>query len=63
MRILIPEPAKIWSLTPDSIKNTADPDPDLLELWSLIPALFRPLIPDPVYLVMTLKSDIRSFSF
>ena len=52
MRILIPEPAKTWSLIPDSMKNPADPDPthcdsrfqgcdpwsrSISGLWSLIP--------------------------
>ena len=41
------------------MKNTVDPDPRVVipipELCSLIPILFRPLIPDPIYLVTTLQ--------
>ena len=44
------------------MKNTVDPDPSVVipipVLCSLIPILFRPLIPDPIYLVTTL---IKSF--
>ena len=59
MRILIPKPTFVISLNPDSMKNTADPDPTRCDSRSrdcatLIPALFGPLIPDPIYLDTTL---------
>ena len=56
-----PWPVFVASLIPDSMRKTmpvpvprhVNPDP---WLRSLLPAHFRPLIPDPVYLVTTLLS-------
>ena len=58
MKILIPDPTKSRRLILEPMENTLIPIPRALipdpRLWSLIPPFFRPLIPDPIYLVTTL---------
>ena len=59
MKILIPDPTKSRRLILEPMENTLIPIPRALipdpRLWSLIPPFFRPLIPDPIYLVTTLN--------
>ena len=61
MKILIPDPTKSRRLILEPMENTLIPIPRALipdpRLWSLIPPFFRPLIPDPIYLVTTLIID------
>ena len=62
MKILIPDPTKSRRLILEPMENTLIlipraliPDPGLS---SLIPPFFRPLIPDPIYLVTTLQDRV-----
>ena len=62
MKILIPDPTKSRRLILEPMENTLIPIPRALipdpRLWSLIPPFFRPLIPDPIYLVTTLLLEV-----